>query len=115
VKQGDNEAKGGDATATGGDGGDADTGNEQKFNGNAFAFSKTVGEPRDPCSCKGKGRHDGGKSEAEAEGGDTTARSGDATGGDGGDARASAGDAQALNDAWVVQRNVSDVEEGTRH
>ena len=35
IDQGDNTATGGDATANGGNGGNADTGNTQKFNGNA--------------------------------------------------------------------------------
>ena len=115
VRQGSNEAKGGDATANGGDGGNADTGNEQKYNGNAFAFSRSEekSEERDPCSCrgkddhKGKDRHDGNESEAEAKGGDTSAKSGDAYGGDGGDAKAKGGDGDASNNAWVKQRNES--------
>ena len=39
IDQGDNTATGGDATANGGKGGDADTGNKQKFNGNAGALA----------------------------------------------------------------------------
>ncbi len=38
IDQGDNEANGGDPKAYGGDGGDAETGNEQKFNGNAISW-----------------------------------------------------------------------------
>ena len=40
IHQGDNTATGGDATANGGDGGDANTGNTQEHNSNASALSK---------------------------------------------------------------------------
>ncbi len=123
MTQGDNEAKGGDASAYGGDGGNADTGNEQKGNGNAYARSESKGEgddkTHDPCSCTGKddhhgkGRHDGDRSEAEAKGGDTSAKSGDAYGGDGGDAKAEGGDGDASNNAFVKQSNES--EGGSKH
>jgi len=122
VKQGDNEAKGGDAEAKGGDGGNADTGNVQKGNGNAYARSETKEEgesPRlamHPCFCQWSKPYGGDRSsESEADGGDTTAWSGDATGGDGGDGRASGGDADALNNAWVFQSNVRDPRGGGRH
>ena len=39
IDQGDDTATGGDATANGGNGGNADTGNKQKFNGDAGALS----------------------------------------------------------------------------
>ena len=57
------------AGVTGGDGGDAGTGNVQVLNGNSAAVS-LLGD-------------------AKSEGGDTAAKSGDAYGGDGGDARGS--------------------------
>ncbi|HET7053303.1 MAG TPA: hypothetical protein VFI09_05220, partial [Solirubrobacterales bacterium] len=70
---------------TGGEGGDANTGNTQIGNGNAVAVS--VG------------------GDSNADGGDTTAESGDATGGDGGSADADGGNADASNDARVFQLN----------
>jgi hypothetical protein len=96
VVQGKPEAKGGKAKATGGDGGNADTGNKQVLNGNSVAVSLPDGGI-EKISGKG-GRHEGG---AKAEGGDTSAKSGDAYGGDGGDAKASGGDAHASNEAKV--------------
>ena len=122
MTQGDNTATGGNAKATGGRGGDADTGNEQKGNGNAYARSETKDEGRPtqmamhPCMCQSwKPRGGDWSSEADAEGGDTSAKSGDAGGGDGGDARASGGDADAFNDAWVFQRNERDPIGGGRY
>ena len=56
-------------------GGDANTGNKQVLNGNSISVS-VLGS-------------------AKSEGGDTSAKSGDAYGGDGGDAKASGGDADA--------------------
>ena len=41
VEQGSPEASGGDATATGGNGGEANTGNTQEYNGNAYAESES--------------------------------------------------------------------------
>ena len=122
---------GGNANATGGNGGDADTGNTQKYNGNAYARSESKGKDRKPpkggesCGCKphgpGKGPkphkgqepcgcdhgswNDEPRSEATAKGGDTSATSGDAHGGNGGDAKANAGDADVTNGAWVHQVN----------
>ena len=75
LEQGDDRAFGGPAYAEGGDGGDADTGNTQFLNGNSLAFSVFGG--------------------AGSEGGDTSAKSGDAYGGNGGDAKARGGDADA--------------------
>src|SRR5206468_4226335 len=76
-------------TAQGGNGGNANTGNTQIGNGNAYAIS--VGKD----------------SQAEAKGGDTTASSGDAYGGNGGNATAHGGNANASNNAQVQQDNSS--------
>jgi hypothetical protein len=115
VEQGSPEATGGEAGAEGGDGGSADTGNTQKFNGNALAKASPNHEgnsgPMDGFVKKGDDRcgcHDGGDSEADAKGGDTSAKSGDAKGGDGGDAKAVGGYADSWNDAWVKQSNLAD-------
>ena len=118
MTQGDPKATGGSADAKGGDGGSADTGNEQKYNGNAYAESKSKsrdqGPPKSggsPCGCgpPGKGGHpdNGGHNDADATGGDTTATSGDATGGSGGNATADGGDAKAGNHSKVEQTNES--------
>ena len=48
VNQGDNTATGGNATANGGDGGDADTGNTQAGNGNAWAAITDLVKPSLP-------------------------------------------------------------------
>jgi hypothetical protein len=48
VYQGDNTATGGNATANGGDGGDADTGNTQAGNGNAWAAITALVKPSLP-------------------------------------------------------------------
>ncbi len=88
IDQGDNTATGGNAEATGGDGGYANTGNTQSYNGNAGALALGSGN-------------------GEAEGGDTTAHSGNADGGIGGDASAEGGNANASNDAQVWQQNSS--------
>src|SRR4051794_26326586 len=66
---------GGNATATGGDGGNANSGNVQVLNGNSVALGL------------------GGK--ADADGANTSAQSGDAYGGNGGDAKAIGGDAES--------------------
>ena len=83
-------AVGGHGYAKGGDGGDADTGNKQFGNGNSLAISPG-GKPERSSRDKG-GRHD---SKTRSEGGDTSARSGDAYGGNGGDAKSRGGDADA--------------------
>jgi hypothetical protein len=102
VKQGDNAATGGEASATGGDGGYADTGNVQKGNGDAYARYESKGGPDgERCGCDKRRDDHGG---ASTEGGDTKAHSGDAEGGDGGDAKAVGGDAVAGNIAKVLQR-----------
>ena len=107
VKQGDPSATGGEATATGGDGGDAYTGNTQEHNGNAYAKSEPQEQKESkPCGCE-HGKERGHDNDADAKGGDTEATSGDATGGDGGDAGAKGGDADASNEAVVVQSNRS--------
>jgi hypothetical protein len=103
VYQGDPKAKGGKAKAEGGDGGDADTGNKQVLNGNSIAVSVPLEHGK-------RGGHKG-HDDAKAEGGDTSAKSGDAYGGDGGDAKASGGDANASNDAESEQVNWSKGEE----
>jgi hypothetical protein len=112
ITQGDPSAHGGDATATGGRGGDANTGNTQEYNGNAYARSEPKEEPKgNSCGCEhrgkggGHGHHE--DNDANAEGGDTTARSGDAHGGDGGDADADGGDAAAFNAVKVFQSNLA--------
>jgi hypothetical protein len=110
VVQGSPSATGGDADATGGDGGNADTGNEQFLNGNSIALSFAPGDKldeerySDDCGCR---KHDDGRNEARAQGGDTSAYSGDAYGGDGGNAKASGGDADASNDSYTKQLNES--------
>ena len=102
VRQGDDRARGGDAKAFGGDGGDADTGNIQIGNGNSLAVS--LGLPFSKGKDRGHGKgHDAGG--AKSEGGDTSAKSGDAYGGDGGDAKASGGDADASDRVHVSQSN----------
>ena len=85
VEQGDNAASGGDAAAAGGNGGSAKTGNKQAFNGNSLGVAV--------------GPH----AKADSQGGDTSAKSGDAKGGDGGNAKAHGGDAKAGNMARVAQ------------
>jgi hypothetical protein len=108
VRQGSPTADGGDAGAEGGYGGDADTGNKQFGNGNAYAKSAPRREESKPdwfdgkCGCRG---HEHGGGEANAWGGDTSAKSGDAYGGDGGNARAVGGDAVASNRARLLQVN----------
>jgi hypothetical protein len=107
VEQGEvNLAEGGPAQAEGGWGGFANSGNVQKGNGNSFAKAESrelVSAPNDlaeQCGClprKEKGP------KASSEGGDTSAKSGDAEGGDGGDAKAVGGDAVAGNLAKVAQ------------
>jgi hypothetical protein len=106
VEQGwENLAEGGPAQASGGWGGFANSGNFQEGNGNSFAkagsweYAVPVGLA-DECGClpkKEKGPN------ASSEGGDTSAKSGDAQGGDGGDAKATGGDAVAGNLAKVLQ------------
>jgi hypothetical protein len=86
VLQGDNEAEGGPAQAAGGDGGSANSGNLQLLNGNSASYAA------------------GKKAKAESQGGDTSAKSGDAYGGDGGNAKAGGGDAKAGNVAHVDQK-----------
>jgi hypothetical protein len=107
VEQGwENLAEGGLAQAEGGWGGFANSGNVQEGNGNSFAKAESwqnVLMPFDlgeQCGClprKEKGP------KASSEGGDTSAKSGDAEGGDGGDAKAVGGDAVAGNLAKVAQ------------
>jgi hypothetical protein len=87
VEQGENEASGGPAQATGGHGGSANSGNVQAFNGNSVSYAA------------------GPKAKAESQGGDTSAKSGDAQGGDGGNAKASGGDAQGGDVAHVTQKS----------
>ena len=105
IDQGDNHATGGNAEATGGNGGNADTGNTQEGNSNARQ-SRARDHPA-PVSLDDdwKPPFGGGKSEAEAEGGNTRASSGNATGGNGGNANAYGGNANASNDAQVWQQN----------
>ena len=106
VKQGEyNLADGGPAQASGGYGGWANTGNFQEGNGNSFAKAESWEElirnsPVEQCGCLPK-KEKGPK--ASSEGGDTSAKSGDAQGGDGGDAKATGGDAVAGNIAKVLQ------------
>jgi len=114
VKQGSPEATGGNADAYGGDGGDANTGNTQKYNGNAYAKSepqeqKKQYEHKSSCGCDYGGERGHGN-DADADGGDTSATSGDAYGGDGGNADADGGDAYASNAAKVFQSNLSGLE-----
>ena len=91
MTQGANTATGGAATGTGGDGGDADTGNHQDTNGNVVV--------------------DGENSNVQAFGGDTTAESDDADGGDGGDAEdIEGGDAIAGNIGIQDADNDADVD-----
>ncbi|HEX2095852.1 MAG TPA: hypothetical protein VHF50_00600, partial [Solirubrobacterales bacterium] len=93
------------------------TGNTQKWNGNAYAKSEPQQQQpfskgqHDSCGCDGYGKGRRHSNDADAEGGDTKARSGDATGGDGGDADADGGDAEAANRAKVLQLNESGVSE----
>ena len=109
MNQGDNEATGGNAEATGGNGGNADTGNTQEGNSNAAAFAGSPDHSGPPVRLVDdwKPPFGGGKSEAEAEGGNTSACSGDARGGNGGNADAQGGNANASNDAQVHQQNSS--------
>jgi hypothetical protein len=110
VEQGEyNLAEGGPAEASGGYGGWADTGNIQEGNGNSFAKAESwqdgMNRPSvvEQCGCLPK-TEKGPK--ASSEGGDTSAKSGDAQGGDGGDggdAKATGGDAVAGNIAKVLQ------------
>jgi hypothetical protein len=106
VKQGDPTADGGEAAAEGGDGGSADTGNEQYGNGNAWAevFPHEGDDQRRDCD-----EHRG-RTEADAWGGDTSTKSGDAFGGDGGNAKASGGDATAWNAVRLLQLNAASKE-----
>jgi hypothetical protein len=106
IGQGGNYALGGNGEAQGGYGGDANSGNLQEGNGNAWASSHNGDEElrnEKGCGCDEHSKGDDGTS---AQGGDTSAKSGDATGGDGGDAKASGGDAVAGNIAKVLQLNV---------
>jgi hypothetical protein len=89
VIQGSNGAAGGPAQAVGGDGGDANSGNVQVLNGNSVSVGVGPG------------------AQSDSQGGNTSAKSGDAQGGDGGNAKASGGDAKAGNVAHVVQRSKS--------
>ena len=102
-------ANGGNANATGGNGGNADTGNTQEGNSNAAAFADSPEHSGPPVkSVDGwKPPFGGGKSEAEAKGGNTSACSGNARGGNGGNANAQGGNANASNDAQVHQQNSS--------
>jgi hypothetical protein len=105
VEQGEyNLAEGGPAQASGGYGGWANTGNFQEGNGNSFAKAESWEEPKlntlSEKGCRPK-KEKGPK--ASSEGGDTSAKSGDAQGGDGGDAKAVGGDAVAGNLAKVAQ------------
>ena len=77
------------------------------LNGNSVAVSLPDGAEK---LKKERGRHEG-DGGARAEGGDTSAKSGDAYGGDGGDAKATGGDAGAWNEADAKQAN----EAGERH
>ena len=106
--QGGNSATGGAATANGGDGGAADSGNTQTGNGNAIV--------------------DGDGENIIVMAGDVTSISGDADGGDGGEATADGGDAIAGNvsdqgvlnlafvtgsgDVQIIQVNVADLTQG---
>jgi len=81
-------ATAGNALATGGDGGSANTGNVQVLNGNSVAVGL------------------GGK--ADADGGDTHAKSGDAYAGDGGDAKAIGGDAKSSTEGRHEHADRSD-------
>jgi len=82
ITQGGNTATGGAAMSTGGDGGDASTGNIQTDNGNVLAEGGGI-----------------------ANGGKTSATSGAATGGNGGNAIAIGGSAEAENEAVQVLVN----------
>jgi len=87
VTQGSPTAIGGGAGAAGGNGGNANSGNVQAVNGNSVSLAVGPGATSD------------------SQGGNTSAKSGDAQGGDGGNAKASGGDAKAGNVAHVVQRS----------
>jgi hypothetical protein len=84
----------------------ATSGNVQEGNGNSFAKAESWQDVLMPfdlaeqCGCLPK-KEKGPK--ASSEGGDTSAKSGDAQGGDGGDAKAVGGDAVAGNVAKVAQ------------
>ena len=87
ITQGSNGAEGGAAQAVGGNGGGANSGNTQFLNGNSVSVAV------------------GPNAQSDSQGGDTSAKSGDAQGGDGGNAKATGGDAKAGNVAHVVQRS----------
>ena len=86
--QGDNHISGGEGKATGGDGGNARTGNVQVLNGNSIAAGLGHGS-------------------VTSSGGDSSASSGDAYGGNGGDASATGGDARGGNQSDTSQKNVA--------